>query len=123
MYTKIHKLIEIVAHFSTNEWDFENKNTRNLWSHLDAADKKLFPFSMQSFDWDTYIYNYNKGIRLYILKGMSQSTQISRFNVMLFSFILLFTLKILGTRYSGSFKEHLRTKIMTKIKELRIKRE
>ena len=69
MYTKVHKHIEALEYFTKNEWKFENKNIRNLWSHLDVGDKKLFPFSMQSFDWNTYICNYNYGIQTYILNS------------------------------------------------------
>ena len=70
-YTKSHKIIESVIYFSTNEWNFVNENIRNLWSHLDVGDKKLFPFSMQSFDWNMYIGSYNDGIQKYILKSKS----------------------------------------------------
>ena len=34
---------------------------------MSDTDKDLFPFDMVNFDWDSYYYNYMRGVRVYIL--------------------------------------------------------
>ena len=77
MYKKIHKLIDLLSYFCVNEWTFENRNTMILWSRLDVCDKKLFPFSMKNFDWEPYLYNYAKGIKMNLFKEVLNNEKFS----------------------------------------------
>ncbi|KOB71238.1 Fatty-acyl CoA reductase 5 [Operophtera brumata] len=82
---KIHKFSSVLSYFCTTEIEFCNRRTRELWDSTTEADKKkisdlcffcplgkqflmsvlskLFPFSMQSVDWDEYFDSYLAGIR------------------------------------------------------------
>jgi alcohol-forming fatty acyl-CoA reductase len=67
-YKKIHKFANVISFFCTNEWTFTNDNVQKLWSNLNEADKKLFYFDMKSLDWEVYIKEYMKGMRVYLFK-------------------------------------------------------
>ena len=67
-YKKIHKFGSVLSIFCTKEWTFTNNNVQKLWLNLDADDKKLFYFDIQSLDWEDYIAEYMKGMRVYLFK-------------------------------------------------------
>jgi alcohol-forming fatty acyl-CoA reductase len=41
---------------------------QKLWLNLNTEDKKLFYFDMSSLDWEEYIKEYMKGMRVYLFK-------------------------------------------------------
>ncbi|KAF0767976.1 fatty acyl-CoA reductase wat-like isoform X1 [Aphis craccivora] len=67
MYSRKEKMIDTVKVFITNEWKFDNSNTRELWTLLSQEDRKRFWFSFENFDWKSYIQNLVYGIRKHIL--------------------------------------------------------
>lgn len=67
-YKKIHKFANVISFFCTNEWTFTNDNVQKLWENLNADDKKLFYFDLSSLDWEVYIKEYMKGMRVYLFK-------------------------------------------------------
>ncbi|XP_046737951.1 fatty acyl-CoA reductase wat-like [Diprion similis] len=56
----------IYSYFSIREWDFENREIQQLWKQLEPEDKKIFPFSMETVDWDEYCLFAAKGFRKFI---------------------------------------------------------
>jgi len=75
-YKKIHKFANVISFFCTNEWTFTNDNVQQLWSNLNLSDQKLFYFDMQSLDWEVYIKEYMKGMRVYLFKDeLSNATE------------------------------------------------
>lgn len=68
MYKKIHKFAAATAYFARRSWIFENGNTISLWERISPEDKKTFNFSMENFDWESYMRKYILGLRLYIFK-------------------------------------------------------
>ncbi|XP_076284758.1 fatty acyl-CoA reductase wat-like isoform X2 [Lasioglossum baleicum] len=66
-YRKIDKFSSVVHFFSTLEWDFRNENVRKMWSKLNSVDRKLFNFNVENLDWQFYLYNNIKGIRVYLV--------------------------------------------------------
>jgi len=59
--------MEMLRVFTTKQWKFENENTRKLWSLMSEEDQKMFWFSMDKFDWMSYLKIYYYGIRKHIL--------------------------------------------------------
>jgi len=67
MYAKTESMIDLLYNFSTKQWKFENKNSRELWSSLSKDDREMFRFSLEEFDWKPYIKSYYYGIRKHVL--------------------------------------------------------
>lgn len=67
-YKKIHKFANVISFFCTNEWTFTNDNVQKLWRNMSVDDQKLFYFDMKSLDWEVYIKEYMKGMRVYLFK-------------------------------------------------------
>ncbi|KAL5235551.1 hypothetical protein ACI65C_002961, partial [Semiaphis heraclei] len=67
MYEKMENATDLLIKFTTNEWKFDNSNTRELWSLLSKEDRKTFWFSFEDFDWKSYIKCMVYGIRKHIL--------------------------------------------------------
>lgn len=68
VYKKIHKFCTILAYFTTNKWEFSNKNVQRLWAKLDAEDRKLFFFDISDMNWSEAINLSIFGIRTYLMK-------------------------------------------------------
>lgn len=68
MYKRIHKLLNVTSHFTLHQWDPNVTRTKSLWQKISADDKKLFPFSMDNFNWENYMQIYVEGLRLYMFK-------------------------------------------------------
>nr|ANN23959.1 fatty acyl-CoA reductase I [Phenacoccus solenopsis] len=67
-YQKIHKLSDVLAYFSTREWQMKTDNVMNLWHRLSNKDKEIFGFNLDEIDWMNYFYIHCVGIRKFILK-------------------------------------------------------
>ncbi|KAK5638619.1 hypothetical protein RI129_012914 [Pyrocoelia pectoralis] len=78
IYKKMKENIHTLSYFTIRQWTFVNKNTQHLWTSLSNEDKSLFPFNMNSFTWDSYIYSYVYGTRLYLLKEKIETLQQAR---------------------------------------------
>jgi fatty acyl-CoA reductase len=78
MYEKMHKFSYVISPFCTNEWVFTNNNVRSLWQRLNSQDKLMFRFSMDNFDWNQYLDDYVKGIRIYLLKDDIKTLEASK---------------------------------------------
>lgn len=68
VYKKIHKFMDVLNYFTTQEWTFKNDNVNGLASKLSSKDRKLFNMNMKDVVWDAYFQNYMRGIRLYLIK-------------------------------------------------------
>ncbi|XP_011499623.1 PREDICTED: putative fatty acyl-CoA reductase CG5065 [Ceratosolen solmsi marchali] len=69
MYKKIHKFSMATAYFTLRSWTFQCNNINRLWVKLSSEDKNIFFFSMDNFDWNSYLQKSILGLRLYILKN------------------------------------------------------
>ncbi|XP_043477559.1 fatty acyl-CoA reductase wat-like [Leptopilina heterotoma] len=65
---KLSTLVNLVSYFALNDWKGKNERTKNLWNKISPDDQKLFPFSMNDFNWNDYIQKYMIGLRVYLLK-------------------------------------------------------
>ncbi|XP_015180790.1 PREDICTED: fatty acyl-CoA reductase 1-like isoform X2 [Polistes dominula] len=68
IYSKIHKFMDILSHFSTIEWNFTNDKLRALHNKLSIEDRDLFFCDMKELVWDNFFQTYLLGIRIYVLK-------------------------------------------------------
>lgn len=75
MYKKTEDMIDLLYEFTTRQWKFDNSNTRELWLSLSKEDRNMFFYSLDDFDWKSYIKNYYYGIRKYILHEDSSNIE------------------------------------------------
>lgn len=68
MYSKTDESMNLYHMFTTREWKFYNKNTRELWSSQCQEDRQTFPFGFEHFDWSSFLKSFYYGIREHILK-------------------------------------------------------
>ncbi|KAJ3641620.1 hypothetical protein Zmor_028116 [Zophobas morio] len=54
MYQKLHRICDLLGFFSVNSWEFETTNTEILWKDLNEKDQQLFPFNMETLQWESY---------------------------------------------------------------------
>nr|CAI5818132.1 unnamed protein product [Callosobruchus analis] len=59
----IDSFVWLTEYFTTQEWQFNDENVRNLVSTLSEVDKEVFCFDVAKIDWDKYIEDYVLGIR------------------------------------------------------------
>lgn len=67
MYAKTEYTMDLLYIFTTRQWEFDNSNTKELWSLLSKEDRITFYYSFEEFDWKPYIKSYYYGIRKHIL--------------------------------------------------------
>ncbi|XP_043685230.1 fatty acyl-CoA reductase wat-like isoform X1 [Vespula pensylvanica] len=68
IYNKIHKMSDVLRHFSTIEWNFMNERWNELTRKLTSEDRELFFCDVKGLVWNNYFMSYVLGIRKYILK-------------------------------------------------------
>lgn len=68
IYKKIHRFLDVLNYFTTQEWDFSTVRLRGLINKLTPKDRENFLFDMFAVNWDTYFQTYIQGIRVYLLK-------------------------------------------------------
>ncbi|XP_050668735.1 putative fatty acyl-CoA reductase CG5065 isoform X2 [Leptidea sinapis] len=55
-----------LEYFTSHSWRFRSKHTQELYAALSDMDRKKFPFSAASIEWEKYIPTYCAGIRKYL---------------------------------------------------------
>ncbi|XP_012528500.1 fatty acyl-CoA reductase wat isoform X2 [Monomorium pharaonis] len=68
VYKKIHKFMDVLNYFATQEWKFTNNRLHTLMSKLTFKDREKFYCDIRDVDWNTYFETYIKGIRVYLIK-------------------------------------------------------
>lgn len=68
VYEKVHRSIEALEHFTTNEWTWKTENFERLVNSLNAVDRDKFFIDIQRIDWKSYMENYILGVRYYLLR-------------------------------------------------------
>ncbi|CAH0560104.1 unnamed protein product [Brassicogethes aeneus] len=67
-YKAMEPIRNMFPYFLNREWNFENKNFRNLHQKLSVTEKRIFNFNMGSINWDDYAYYFHRGAKQYLLK-------------------------------------------------------
>ncbi|XP_047514035.1 fatty acyl-CoA reductase wat-like [Pieris napi] len=68
VYSKIDKWIHFNKIFACETWKMRNSNTIQLFKELNESDRHIFDFDISALDWNSYMYNYMMGIRLFLIK-------------------------------------------------------
>lgn len=86
-YKKIDEMSNILNYYMSEQWIFRNKNTRTLWKQLNSTDRKLFEFSMESFNWVSYFYTFVRGTRTYLLKDSLETVNHAKRKYKMFKYV------------------------------------
>ena len=62
-FNKLHTQIKVFDFFSSNQWLFDDMNTKKLWNKMSKKDKKIFNFDIQEVVWATHVEDYVLGIK------------------------------------------------------------
>ncbi|XP_050463960.1 fatty acyl-CoA reductase wat-like [Cataglyphis hispanica] len=68
VYKKIHKFMDVLNYFSTQEWKFTNDRLHALLIKLTPKDRENFFCDIRDLDWNVYFETYISGIRIYLIK-------------------------------------------------------
>lgn len=68
VYDKVHRTINALEYFTTNEWTFRNENQLLLSEQMNAIDRKKFCCDIRQVSWPEYMEIYILGVRQYLLK-------------------------------------------------------
>ncbi|XP_012270706.1 fatty acyl-CoA reductase wat-like [Orussus abietinus] len=68
VYSKIHKFMEVLRYFSTNEWAFSNDNVNSMVDKLTTRDRENFFCDIKALSWEKFFEMYIQGIRVYLIK-------------------------------------------------------
>ncbi|CAH1118591.1 unnamed protein product [Phaedon cochleariae] len=68
MYKTLHRTQELLHPYLLREWYFSNDNAQKLLKRMSFMDRELYNFDILSLNWQTYLTNYARGVRVYLLK-------------------------------------------------------
>lgn len=68
VYEKVHRSIEALEHFTTNEWTWRTDNFEKLINSQNEIDREKFFIDLQRLNWKSYMENYILGVRYYLLR-------------------------------------------------------
>ncbi|XP_049942488.1 fatty acyl-CoA reductase wat-like [Schistocerca serialis cubense] len=78
MYSRIHGVSQALEPFTTREWTFKDDNFASLLGRMGAVDRKLFPCDIVDVDWEWFISNTVRGLRLYLLNESFDTLEAAR---------------------------------------------
>ncbi|XP_047097969.1 fatty acyl-CoA reductase 1-like [Schistocerca piceifrons] len=78
MYSRIHGASQALEPFTTREWTFKDDNFASLLGRMGAVDRKLFPCDIVDVDWEWFISNTMRGLRLYLLNESFDTLEAAR---------------------------------------------
>lgn len=115
VYKKIHKFMNVLDYFSTNEWKFSNERYHTLLSKLDPEDRKKFFSDIRNINWDVFFKTYMEGIRVYLIKDPMETLPQARIKwqrlyymhqafKLLFGYILLRVVWAIVSRFHVFFR-------------------
>ncbi|XP_063836672.1 putative fatty acyl-CoA reductase CG5065 [Ostrinia nubilalis] len=68
MQKRIQSGLEVLQYYTTKEWHFRNENLRALRTKVTEEDDETFYTDLTVIDWNTYIRDYIKGAREFVMK-------------------------------------------------------
>ncbi|CAM1304655.1 FAR2 (predicted) [Pycnogonum litorale] len=67
MYQKLHKVMDSLEFFRTNDWTFTANNCNHLWAQMSSKDQAKYNFSCSELDWSDYLRKYHVGIKVFLM--------------------------------------------------------
>jgi len=68
VYQKVHRTINALEYFTTNEWTYRTNNQIALTSEVTETDRERFYSDVRRIHWPTYMETYILGVRKFLLK-------------------------------------------------------
>lgn len=68
VYQKVHRSIDGLEYFTTNEWSFRNANFLALTEKISQHDRDTFYCDVRRIHWPSYIETFILGVRKFLLK-------------------------------------------------------
>ncbi|RWS14634.1 putative fatty acyl-CoA reductase CG5065-like protein, partial [Dinothrombium tinctorium] len=68
IYQKVHRAINALEYFTTNEWTFITDNFLTLLNEMSEEDKNIFYADVRRINWQSYMESYVLGVRRFLLK-------------------------------------------------------
>ncbi|KAI1309425.1 putative fatty acyl-CoA reductase [Halotydeus destructor] len=68
VYQKVHRTINALEYFTTNEWTYRTNNFQSLSASLNQADRNKFYTDVRMIHWPTYMEVFILGVRKFLLK-------------------------------------------------------
>ncbi|XP_045487467.1 fatty acyl-CoA reductase wat-like [Pieris rapae] len=68
VYSKMDKWNHFNKIFGSQTWKMKNSNIVELFKELNETDRHIFDFDISALDWNSYMYNYMMGLRLFLIK-------------------------------------------------------
>ncbi|XP_049870029.1 fatty acyl-CoA reductase wat-like [Pectinophora gossypiella] len=95
VYQKVDKLAAALEYFVTQEWFFQDTNTREMFWNQSPEDRTIFNCNMASLEWVSYLSLWCLGCRKYIVNDGLTGTLAGRrkqfcFKIAHYSIIMLF---------------------------------
>ncbi|KDR09346.1 hypothetical protein L798_15114, partial [Zootermopsis nevadensis] len=75
IYKKIHKFVDVISYFSTQQWKFTNDNVQTLWKRMSPEDQKLFDFNIANIDWQSVFRDSMQGLRIYVAQETTDTIE------------------------------------------------
>jgi fatty acyl-CoA reductase len=68
VYQKVHRTINALEFFTTNEWTFRNNNMLSLTEDMSEPDRELLALDVRRIHWPSYMETYILGVRKFLLR-------------------------------------------------------
>ena len=81
VYSKLHKMMKVLAYFVLHEWQWSHKNTDALHEAMSIEDRENFYFDVSKIHWQTYTENYCLGTKTFLLNEDLKSLPAARAHI------------------------------------------
>ena len=77
-YKKIHKFVDVISYFSTQEWKFTDHNVQAVWSRMSPLDQELFDFNIARLDWQYVFRSCMQGLRIHLANETPDTLEVAK---------------------------------------------
>lgn len=73
-----NQILRVLQYFSNREWGFHRNNITDMMNVMTLKDRNIVKLDLQDMDWKKYITNYQMGMKKFLLRENSESTNAAR---------------------------------------------
>ncbi|PNF31087.1 Fatty acyl-CoA reductase wat [Cryptotermes secundus] len=77
-YKKIHKFVDVISYFCTQQWKFTNHNVQAVWRRMTPLDQRLFDFNIADIDWESVFKASMQGLRIHMAEETPDTLEVAR---------------------------------------------